>query len=525
MVKAVKAKADDDYSLSISEALNLIEKLPENTSILIDFDETLFLRNSTEEYLNSLQPRILGSLFLTMLNLLKPWNLLPNEFKGDVSRDWLRVLLATIFFPWTIILWQFQGKKLAQSYGNTPLIEAIAKKPDVQIIISSLGFDFVIRAIAKHLPIKTDKIVACRFWKGGLDRVRGKLATINAALGEDVVKSSMVITDSHHDLPLLSYVSIPCLVVWSGAKTVQAMADVYMPFFYIEKVKKPSKPYFLYEIFGNDLLFVFLASTWLSSQPILHGLSMTFLMLSFWCIYEIGYMENDLIAEKFEKQPVLSDRYQRYKSRISLSEPWIYAAIFAIPGILFLELSKVDHNQLHNPIISKFIPNLTFNWQSNLNFLSHHGLDILINAGFWLSLLIFVRATFWIYNRIDKHTRVWLYPILQGCRCFGFLSVATTNVVGAMIFTAYAIARWLPYIIYRYAKTDDYPQEIAQLSYLLIFPLLIVAVSLGTQDIFVLINWQTFTIMGYCIYRARHFLVETIRSIHPVWEDEWHSVK
>ncbi|MEM7555601.1 MAG: HAD family hydrolase [Cyanobacteria bacterium P01_A01_bin.84] len=519
MIEALKTKKDEDGDTSISEVLNLIDKAPDSVPVLIDFDETLFLRNSTEEYLNSLQPRILGYLFLTLLSFLKPWNFLPSSLKGDVSRDWMRVLLATIFFPWTIVLWQFQAKKLAQTHGNTILMEAIAKKTKTQIVISSLGFDFIIRAIAKHLPIKIDKIVACRFWGGGKDRSQGKLATITKALGKDVVESSMVITDSHHDLPLLNSSSIPCLFVWSEAKSVPAMDDVYIPFFYLEKVKKPGKPYFLYEIVAYDLLFLLIGLTWLSPQPIFHVVSMIFLLLSFWCIYEIGYMENDLVAEKFEKKPVLSERYQRYKSRISLWKPWIWSGFFAIPGIIFLELSKESVNQLI-PTLS----NLTFSWEFNVNFLITHRANILTTASCWLGLLVFVRVLFWVYNHIDKYTRVWLYPILQACRCFGFLSVATTNTVGAMIFAAYVISRWLPYIVYRYAKTNDYPKEIGPLSYIFIFALLIIAAANAAQDISIVINWQAFIIISYCVYRVRNFLFEVIRSIHPVWEDQWDTV-
>lgn len=490
---------------SISEVINLIETAPDTTSILVDFDETLFLRNSTQEYLNSLQPRIIGSFFLALLGLLKPWNYLPNNLKGDVSRDWLKVVLATLFFPWTLILWQFKAKKLARTYGNTTLIEGIEKNPKSPVIISSLGFHFIIRPIVKHLSIKIDRIICCRFWQGGSDRHRGKLAMTTTALGKNVVKDAILITDSNDDLPLLSYVSKPCLFVWSEAKNIHAMSDVYIPFFYLEKVKKPDQPYFINEILGNDLLFLVLASSWISSQPILHILSMTFLMLSFWCIYETGYMENDLVAEKFEKKPKLTDTYQRYKTRINLWQPWIWSLLFASLGILLLELSK---KLTTNPIL-------------NLEFVSLHGKNILINAGFWVSLLIFVRVIFWIYNHIDKKTRIWLYPVLQACRCFGFLTVTGSNIVGTMIFAAHVISRWIPYMIYRYAKVDGWPKNIAQLFRVLIFGLLVTAVALGTQDVSILISWQTFIIFTYCAYRGRRLPLEIIRSAHPVWKDQW----
>lgn len=489
---------------SILEVVNLIETAADDTSIIVDFDETLFLRNSTQEYLNSLQPRIVGSFFLALLSLLKPWNWLPTPLKGDISRDWLRVVLATLFFPWTLILWQFQAKKLARNYGNTTLIEAIKKNPNSRVIISSLGFDFIINPIAKHLPIKIDRIISCRFWQGGSDRHKGKLEMTTTALGEDVVKDAMLITDSDNDSPLLSKVSTPCLLVWSEAKNVQAMSDVYMPFFYLEKVKKPGQPYFINEILGNDLLFLILASSWTSSLPILHALSMTFLMLSFWCIYETGYMENDLVAEKFEKKPKLTDTYQRYKTRINLWQPWIWSVLFAIPGILVLELSKEPTNLI-----------------INFEFISLHAINILTNAISWVSLLVFVRVIFWVYNHIDKKTRVWLYPVLQACRCFGFLTVTVSNVVGTMIFTAHVISRWVPYIIYRYAKVDGWPKNIAQLFRVLIFGLLLAAVALGTQDASILISWQTFVIFTYCAYRGRRLPLDIIRSAHPVWKDQW----
>ena len=480
----------------------------EDTPILIDFDETLFLRNSTEEYLNSLQPRILGAILLAILSFLKPWNWLPNPIRGKLSRDWLRVIIATIFFPWTLILWQWQAKQLALAYGNTTLIQAINQNSQANVIIATLGFDFIVRPIAKHLPINLNDdvdIVACRFWKGAIDRCQGKLVMVINKLGGNLVKRSIVITDSTQDLPLLSFVAKPCLIVWPEVETVHAMDEVYFPFFYIERVKR--KPgYLLKETLGNELFCLILASSCLSTHPIVHATSMTFFILSFWCIYEIGYMENDIVSEKFEKQPVLSDSYQRYKKRINLWQPWIWSAIFAIPGILLLEFSKEVISTVVNTSFN------TFQLQS-----------IAIDSICWLTLLIFVRLTYWIYNHIDKKTRIWLYPILQGCRYFGFLSVTTTNIIGVMIFTAQVISRWIPYMIYRYAQNSwsNWSKDIIQLLRCLIFGLLIAAVTIGTHDISTLVNWQTCVIFTYCVYRGRRLPLEIIRTARPVWQEQW----
>jgi len=497
-------------NISSDEVVQLIETAQEDTPIILDFDETLFLRNSTEEYLNSLQPRILGAILLAILSYIKPWNLLPSPIRGEFSRDSLRVIVATIFFPWTLIIWQRKAKQLALTYGNITLIQAINQNSQANVIIATLGFDFIVRPIVKHLTIdiSDNDIIACRFWKGARDRYQGKLAMVTNKLGHEIVKNSIVVTDSTQDLPLLSFVSKPCLVVWPQAKIIHAMDDVYIPFFYIERVKR--KPgYILKETLGNDLLCLILACSWLSPHPILHATSMIFFIFSFWCIYESGYMENDLVAEKFEKQAVLSDTYQRYKKRINLWQPWIWSAIFAIPGIIFLESSQ--------EVITNVLSTL-------LNFFQVQ--NIVIDSICWFTLLILVRITYWVYNHIDKNTRIWIYPILQACRYFSFLTVTATNLIGIMILTAQLISRWIIYMIYRYSQGSwsNLYKNITQLLLCLIFGLLIAAVAIGTQDISILFSWQTFAIFTYCIVRGRRLPLEIIRTARPVWQDQW-SIK
>jgi len=492
---------------SAEEAINLVTNAPESTPLLIDFDETLLLRNSTEEYLNSLQPRIVGKFILTLLNFLKPWNWLPGSIQGDASRDWMRVLIATLFLPWTLIIWQWKAKKLAHNHGNTALIQALKNRPDCSIYIATLGFDLIVSPIIKHLPLKIDSVIHCSFWQGGIDRARGKLQMVTEALGKDAVANSLVITDSNDDEPLLLSSAYPCLVVWQTSEYIPAMSDIYVPFIYIEKVKKPGEQYLLKTIIRDDLLILVMASSWLSSQPLLHIVSMTLLMFSFWCIYEIGYMENDLIAEKFEKSPQLTEKYQKYKQKINLWQPWIWSAILALPSILLLEFTKNN--------IDEFI-------QLDLT-------TVLTDIGLWFGVLLLVRVTYWIYNRIDKKTRVWLFAFLQIYKCFGFLVITATNIIGAMLFASQVLSRWLPYIIYRYAKVEDWTANLGHLFTnffrLAIFTLLLIAASLGNQDISLLISWQSLCVFSYCILRGRKQLIEIIHQAHPIEQDTWQPNK
>lgn len=500
-----------NFRRSVAETIELIETAPDNTPIILDFDETLFLRNSTEEYLNSLQPRIMGAFLLAILSFLKPWKWLPSSIAGAQSRDWVRVVMATLFFPWTPILWQRRAKQLTHLHTNAMLLQALNKNPKSQIILATQGFDFIVRPICQHLPLPISKIIACRFWQGAVDRNKGKHALVTSALGEDIVNRALAVTDSMDDAPLLSSVSIPCLVAWPTAQYIPAMADIYIPLLYTERVKLSDQKYFFKVIVAEDLLFLILGTSWLSDRPILHATSLVFLMLSFWCIYEIGYMENDLIAEKFEKDPALSENYYRYKKRINLWQPWFWAIILAIPGIVLLESIKVT------PSLFEF----------GFQFNQLNRASLLTDMGLWLGLLIALRASYWVYNRIDKTTRTWLYPVLQIYKCFGFLCITVTNLVGSMLFVAQVLSRWLPYIIYRYSRTEwlNNMTNIGQLLRWILFAFMLAAVAIGAQNPSLLINWQALVIFSYCVLRGRRQFWEIVSNAHPIWQDRWERTK
>lgn len=216
-----------------SQAIDLILKADENTSIIVDFDETLLLRNSTAEYLNSLRPRLIGFILLAILKIIKPWCWLPKPFRGEEIRDWFLVFTPTIFLPWTIFLWQQKAQHLAKNHGNSELITAINKNSHSPIIFASLGFEFIIDSILQHLPLtcvanpqaQSYQLTGCRFWQGATDRSKGKLLMMQETLSESAIASSIVITDSKDDLPLLQAVQYPCLIVWSLAKYISPFTD------------------------------------------------------------------------------------------------------------------------------------------------------------------------------------------------------------------------------------------------------------------------------------------------------------
>ena len=220
---------------SQSKKINLVDRLNAidaivnaNDPVILDFDETLLLRNSTAEYINSLRPRLIGFLLIIFLKIIRPWVWLPQPFGGDKTRDWFLVTVPTILLPWNLLLWQQKAKKLADDYRNSELISAVECNFNATIIVASLGFNFIIEPILQHLPMRCDLLVSCRFWRGSGDRNKGKLLMMQEVLSDSDLKSAVLVTDSEDDLPLLQVVEHPCFVLWSKAKYIEPFKDFWL---------------------------------------------------------------------------------------------------------------------------------------------------------------------------------------------------------------------------------------------------------------------------------------------------------
>ncbi|MEM6614856.1 MAG: hypothetical protein AAF652_21970 [Cyanobacteria bacterium P01_C01_bin.72] len=209
-------------------ALKAIANATKENPVILDFDETLLLRNSTAEYINSFRPRIIGFLLILFLKLIRPWRWLPGSFRGDKTRDWFLVTVPTIFLPWTLLLWRNKAKQLAQAHSNRQIVDAVESNSEAPVIVASLGFSFIIEPILEHIPLRCDRLVGCRFWYGVGDRQKGKLLMMQEILSSSEIKSAILVTDSQDDFPLLQVVEQPCLVVWSLAKYVTPFKDFWL---------------------------------------------------------------------------------------------------------------------------------------------------------------------------------------------------------------------------------------------------------------------------------------------------------
>lgn len=486
---------------SVSVATDVIDALRDYTPLIVDLDETLFLRNSTEEYLNNLQPRFLGAVLLIALDVLKPWHWLPKSIRGDQSRDWIRVVIATVLFPWSLVLWSKHAKKLTTVHKNPILWQALNESRSRYKVLATLGFAPIVTPLVKHLGVDWDTVVASRFWRGAVDRNRGKLALLEDNLGPGMVKQAVLVTDPGEQDDLLGRVATACCVAWPGAKYIPAMSDVYIPLTYVERVKHSELRYVRDIVLGDEVPLILLASIWMSSAPMIHTAAVVFLVFSFWCVYEAGYYENDRVAARFEKDPVLSPEYKRYEIRISNYSTWMWAGVIAMPGLALLQYGTYSGRE-----VGTFVESFAANMAT------------------WFAFLICVRLTFWSYNYADKRSRSWIYPLLQLYRYCGCLVILPTNLFGAMLLSAQALTRWFSYVLYRHVG-GEWPQLPEFLMRLAIVVVLIIAITVGRQWSSDVIPLQILLTLLYLTFRARKQLRSLIQQAGPITKKDKKTTK
>lgn len=271
---------------------------------------------------------------------------------------------------------------------------------------------------------------------------------------------------------------------------------IYIPLLYSEKIKRPGQKYFLYHILGEDFAVLLLSFTYLSSHPLSNAIGLFFLQVAFWCIYEIGYVENDIIGEKFEDKAVLSYNYNSYAYSFHWWQPWLWAFLLSILGVIVLnkDITVVPIEIIENLISSHSNYNLLKTCEGFL---------------FWSTFLLTLRFTFHIYNNLNKQSRVWFYLLLQSFRYCGFLVLLTTNIAGVILLISKILTRSIQYILYRYmgGKNSDWPMDFPRYFFcLLIYILLLFIVAINNRDLSLVINYHVLLIVVFCLVRGiKHF--------------------
>ncbi len=472
----------DEYEVMPDPAIAAL--LTHRGPVLLDLDETLYLRNSTEDFIDSARPAVLALVAMRILDVIQPW----RWTGGDETRDVWRIRCIMILFPWTRDRWAKRVRVLAIDAGNANLIAAVkirAVAPNCNTpVIATLGFHSIVAPLVAALDIPPHiRIVAARL-STFADRRDGKLRLVVNALGNETVRRALVLTDSKQDDALLNACAIPLRTVWPRAQFRPALSGFYLPGQYLTQVKRRGERYITRGILQEDFALWILSSIALAGQPVAHIFGLLFLLLSFWAIYERGYVDNDDIANRYERDPKLSSTFRDAPAATPRWLPWIWASASGAVGVLILR----------GPVLAAAV-----------------------DFAKWAAVLIATYGVFALYNRLDKTTRIWWYSLLQLARSAAFVALVPINLIGAMALGSHVLAKWVPYYIYRVGG-QHWPDASHFMSRLLFFLLLTVLIAFanGFDSIW---TWSTAALLAWNLFRARHELFDTLTSATRIDKD------
>jgi phosphoserine phosphatase len=454
------------YDASPEEAIEAIGR--HDGPLFVDLDETLYLGNSTEDFINLASPALLALLIMRVLDALRPW----RWTGGDSTRDTWRIRAIRTLLPWTQWRWHRHVGRLAAQYCNRQLVSALQEK-ERQVIVVTLGFQPVVRPLVAALGFPNARIIAARA-DSFEDRRQGKLHSAINELGHELVGASLFVTDSLDDLPLLSKCARPLRTVWPAARFRRALATVYLPSEYVAQVKHPGQRYLWRVIVQEDYAFWLLSTIGLAANPWMHAVGIAVLLSSFWTIYERGYVDNDWVAEHLEDDGKLSGNYWHAPVATPWLQPWVWAVLSGALAVYILDWPAIRPWDLAK----------------------------------WVAVLLATYGTFKIYNRIDKRSRIWMYGALQFARAASFLVLVPGTVSGVAALGALILARWVAYYVYR-INGGNWPELPVNLIRLLFFALLagLLAVTLGPGF---LLRWTAPAILTWNVFRARGELANQV---------------
>jgi hypothetical protein len=445
--------------------------------IYIDLDETLYLRNSTEDYIDSAQPGIIAVVLLQVLEILRPW----RWTGGHPTRDVWRVWIVSMCFPWVRLRWRSRVGPLAGQFVNPRLFAALQQHRH-RVVIVTVGFMPIVQPLIEALGFGECRIIAARL--GFQDRLNGKLHMVRASLGEEALSAALFITDSVEDVPVLERCRRPLRVVWPGSFYPRALSRVYLPGLYLSLVKRPGQRYIWRSVIQEDFAYWVLGTLVLATHPVLHLCGLALLSLSLWSIYERGYANNDWVAANLESAGKLSSEFSRGPVATPRFRPWLWAAISGAAAM-----------DLLGP------------WS-----------DFATNCAKWAAILLATHLIFGLYNRMDKSTRIWIYPLLQAARLPSIAVIVLVAPSGAMALGALMMARWVSYYFYRLqggAWTNIRPNSMHLVFFAIALGML--GIGFGPQAV---LTWTTAGLVTWSLIRARKELLLLFRNARRISRTE-----
>jgi hypothetical protein len=424
--------------------------------VVLDFDETLWLRNSTEEFIAFARPAVVVAIVMQLLGLIKPWRFF-SRGNPEQYRDWIRIWAVVLVSPWSIRAWRTHAAQIGPRHANAALLSSVAVTNPERVVIATYGFDFIVGPLVAAIDPDMEVVVASTLRDAPRLRSLGKGYALQQALGAKALARSIAVTDSLLDRDLCNACGHRFYVRWSKAVYEQAGLTPMIPLAYTSKVKRPTENYLLNGLIGYDYAVLWLAFALFSPTILTSSIALAFYLIAFFAVYEIGYFENDRVGLAKEAKPVVSPEFARYSKNFRPTWAWIFGAVLAGMGAAVETLGQLA-------IIGT----------------GHEFGAISIFLRNWLLAMVLIggtRLTFLWFNATKPSMRFIPMLVLQLERTLGYALLLPLGLAGALLCVSHAMGRWIPYIIYRYGgHRGDFPAHVASLLvFLALVSLLLVA--------------------------------------------------
>ena len=453
--------------------LNIADRKPVPMSIrddsevlILDFDHTLFLSNSTEEYLDSSAPRTLVAFVLAFLDWLQPWSFLPGRNSRFIYRDKIRVFVISLLFPWTYLLYRLKVRSFASQYVNQEILQILDSKAWSKVVVASNGFGFILKPLLAQMNYEFDSVIHSSVFFSQKDvRKCGKADKLKQLLHDNELARSTVITDNKDDVVLGRFVGDLKLLRWPNERRVKAGKKAYIPFLYTHASKRGNQNHVLNVMLMQDfaiflLVYVLVSPLNVAAMPVLF-----LLLLSFWCIYEVGYFENDLHELRHESKHKNLEKLAYVKSVENSSlelSAWLWAFGFSLIAACL--------------------------YQQDLSWSLDYWLPVGVSLLKWFGWLVGLRLLYRTYNYSCFSVRQFIFPLLQVARLGGPILFFTTNFLGVSLIASQMASRWLGYLIYRGGGDERSVQK--RIVRHVIFVVLVIGLSITQNELSVLVSLQ-----------------------------------
>ncbi len=416
-----------------TQLTGFVESKP-RVPVFVDAQSVLDISNPTELFLSTAQPATATATTLSLLDGLQPWRLLPGAEK---NRDWIRVLIILMLFPWNWILWRKRADELAKDHSNQPLVD-ILKRRDGKVVVFSTDFTPIAAPLIEALGFSNHISARLLSWRG-----QQHISTDELVLGSPfskLVGSSIIISDSQEE-PLLDSCQTPIVSKPRTISNTIQPNNAYVPLRYIHLTKNPRRKFIEYAWLKDDLYVVLLACSVTTAALFpLHAIGVVLASLALWITYEAGYHENDVLGEAREADPVLPSNFAEVKGTVPTVLPWVWAGGLTAVASVFLTIG-LSRSLTTAPIL----------------------------ALGWLITLATVRTVFFVFNRLSKPMRVIPHLLLQIGKYGGFAVISAVSLVGVGLLVAQVIYRWFPYAVYRWHPEKTFIEEPLTRTRLVIF--------------------------------------------------------